>query len=255
MKDREIIIKYLVGTFLLTYLMWGAILVFNNYGYLTPGSIGFWVVYVIGGFSPTIFGALVSKKSGKVSSYKALLIETFKIKQKPHYYLLVLAFFTICFSIPFLFGILKSTMPWYFGILFIFQRIFLGGLEEIGWRYTLKPALERHMPFWLVSIITGSSWAIWHVPLFFIDGMNKGMNFGLFLLGGIAMSFMLGTIYRVSKSIWLCVLFHAMINAFSQVWVSNETVATTLISAGIKIALAVTIVLLYNYKLRKAKLS
>lgn len=250
MKDREIITRYIAGTFLLTYLMWGALLVFNNYGYFAPDSMGFLVLYVIGGFSPTIFGAIISKKSGKVSSYKALFIETFTIKQKPRYYLLVLLFFTIYFTVPFLLGISKSTMAWYFGPLFIFQRIFFGGLEEIGWRYTLKPALERHMPFWLVSITTGSLWAIWHIPLFFIDGMNKGMNFALFTLAAISMSFMLGTIYRVTKSIWLCVLFHAIISAFSQVWVYTDTVATTLIDSSIKIAVAVTIVLVYNHTLK-----
>lgn len=228
--------------------MWGTILVFNRYGYLKTGSIGFLIVYSVGGLASTLFGAYLSQKSGKVSNYKALVIEIFNIRQQLKYYALVLALFVVYFGIPFLFGISKSKMSWYFGLLLIFQMIFFGGLEEIGWRYTFQPALERQMPFALASIFTGCLWAFWHLPLFFMDGMNKGMNFGIFVFGVLSMSFMLGAIYRVSNSLWLCVLFHAMINAFSQVWGSEDTLLDTLIATSIKIICAIVIVSLHNHK-------
>ena len=231
----------MVGTFALTYLMWGAIIVFNSYGYLKVGTVGFWILYPIGGLSSTLLGAYLSKKSNTVSNYKALIKEIFHIKQSLKHYMLVLALFGVYFALPFLSGISENKTSWYWGLLFVFQMIFFGGLEEIGWRYTFQPALERHISFWLASIITGCLWALWHLPLFFISGMNEGMNFYLFAFGVLSMSFMLGAIYRISNSLWLCVLFHAMINAFSQVWGSNgnlvDTLSITVIIATLTIAM------------------
>jgi membrane protease YdiL (CAAX protease family) len=172
-KDKEIIIKYLVGTFLITYFMWGIILVASHFGYLKVNSFGFWIIYTIGGLSSMFFGAYLARKSGKVNNYLSIIKETFDIRQKIKYYGLVFIFIAISFDIPFLFGASENKISWYFLVLLIVRMIFFGGLEEIGWRYTFQPALERHIPFSLASIITGILWAFWHLPLFFMDGMNK----------------------------------------------------------------------------------
>jgi len=246
LKDKEIITKYLIGTFSLTFLMWGIILFFNQYGYLKTGTIAFWVIYCIGGLASTFFGAYLSIKSGKITNLFILVKEMFNIKRELKYYGLVFVFFTLYF---FLFNKPENKMPLYFVLPMIIQMIFFGGLEEIGWRYTFQPALERHIPFTFASIFTGCLWAIWHLPLFFMDGMNKGMNFGFFLINVISMSFMLGAIYRISNSLWLCVLFHAIINAFSQVFILEDEPSNELIficATVTKIICVIIIVHLHN---------
>lgn len=248
MKDKRIITMYLLGTFLLTYIMWGTILICNRFGFLKVGSIGFWLIYPVGGLASTFFGAYLSKASGKVRSFKALFFEAIKLKSYPKNYFFILVLFVVYFGVPFILGTVKNTAPLYIGLLYIFQMIFFGGLEEIGWRYTFQPALERHIPFWVASVITGSLWALWHLPLFFIDGMNKGMNFGLFAISVFAMSFMLGAIYRITNNLWLCILFHAMINAFSQIWIATVSVLVTVITASIEISCTIVIVSLHNRK-------
>ena len=186
------------------------------------------------------------RKKNTVRNYKTLLKEVFQIKQPLKHYMLVLALFGVYFVLPFLFGATEYKMQWYWGLLLVFQMVFFGGLEEIGWRYTFQPVLERHVPFWLASIITGCLWALWHLPLFFIDGMNKGMNFFIFTLGVLSMSFMLGAIYCISNSLWLCVFFHALINAFSQVWASNGNLLNTFIITAITVAVTIAIVTLWG---------
>lgn len=234
--------------------MWGIILLFNQYGYLKMGSIGYWLIYCIGGLASTFFGAYLSIKSGKVGNLINLVKETFNIKQNIKYYGLVFVFFTMTF---FLFNKTEIKMPLYLILPIIVKMIFFGGLEEIGWRYTFQPALEKHIPFSLASIITGILWAFWHLPLFFMDGMNKGMDFGLFIPSVIAMSFMLGAIYRLSNSLWLCVFFHAIINAFSQVLVSEsgsqDDLTISIISAGIKIICVIVIININNERIIKNK--
>ena len=244
-KNKKVITIYLLGTFSVTFLVWGIILICQRYEFIMTGTIGFWVLFSIGGLASTVFGAYLSKKTGKVKSYRGLIGEIFKIKQSPKYYMLILIFFTVFFGIPSKIG---TSENWHTLVLLILQMIFFGGLEEVGWRYIFQPALEKHMPYVFASIITGCLWAIWHLPLFFMEGMNKGSNFGLFAINVLALSFMLGAIYRVSKSLWLCVLFHAMVNAFSSTDVFMESMLSPLIKTIIIFVLSFLIVVLhYHY--------
>ena len=258
MNANQIVKRYLVGTFFMTYSMWGIIIIANQFGYLKFGTIAFGIVYAIGGLASTIMGANISKKSGKIDSYFTLIKEVIAVKQPIKYYAIVLLLFAVSFGIPALRNEMASIKSWYFGIIYIFPMIFFGGLEEVGWRYTFQPALEKTLPFWTSSCITACFWSLWHLPLFFMDGMNKGMNFGLFVIGVFGMSFMLGAIYYVSHRLWLCVLFHAMINAFLQVWVNSQSIqnpfVSTCISAIFKIAVAIIIVVIYKKIIKKQKL-
>ena len=127
-------------------------------------------------------------------------------------------------------GITKE-QAFYYGLLNIPMMIFLGGLEELGWRNILQPELEEKFSFGIASVLTSLIWAIWHLPLFFIAGTSQsGMNFGLFTVMIFGMSFALASIYYVSKSIWLCILFHTIINAFSSIWIINEDILTRVIT-------------------------
>ena len=55
------------------------------------------------------------------------------------------------------------------------------------------------------------------------------------------MSFTLATIYNVSKSIWLCILFHSMINALSLVWVIQDNIEIKTLTTVTMIILAFAI--------------
>lgn len=250
MKDRKIITVYLLGTFGITYLAWWIIVLLNQFGYLKAGTVTFWIIYIIGGLASTLMGIILAIKTKRDRHILSVINTAFYIKQPIKFYGLILLFFIISFGNP------ANIGKWYLGIIFVFYMIFFGGLEEIGWRYIFQPTLEKHFPYWLASAITAVLWAMWHLPLFFIDDMNKGSSFGMFILGVFGMSFMLGAIFRISGSLWLCVLFHAMINAFSQVWKSpsytNNELVSSLILTLIKISISVILVYLFsNRKLRK----
>lgn len=253
MTDKKIIVWYLIGTFLLTYLMWGVIITANHFGYLKFGTFFYMIIYAAGGLAPTIFGYVISKKANRIEGFIPLVKEYFRVKQPLKYYVLMLGFFAISFGIPALMNGATNRMAWYYGFPLILQMIFFGGLEELGWRYTLQPTLEKHLSFFAASLITAYVWALWHLPLFFIEGMNKGMNFWLFVVGVFGMAFSLAAIYHVSKSIWLCVLFHASINAFSQVWAIPNNIQISLLTTLVRIVLAVIIVALSNHMVKSKK--
>lgn len=247
MNGRKIIHIYLLGTFGITYLAWWTIVLANQAGYLKVGTVAFWLVYIIGGLASTLMGIVLAIKTERNKDILSVIKTAFFIKQPIKYYGLILMFFIISFGIPLEIG------RWYYGIIYVFYMIFFGGLEEIGWRYIFQPTLEIYIPYWLASAITALLWAMWHLPLFFIVGMNKGSNFGMFVLGVLGMSFMLGAIYRLSGSLWLCVLFHALINSFSQIWESltyttNEVLSSVILTT---IKISISVILVYIVDNRK----
>ena len=111
--------------------------------------------------------------------------------------------------------------------------IILGGIEEIGWRYTYQPLLEEKMPYEIASICTFISWGVWHYMYFYVTDTLAVVSHGAFLCGLLASCFILGAIYRLTKSLWLCVLYHVMLNVFSQILAApslGQVLITTLIS-------------------------
>ena len=87
-------------------------------------------------------------------------------------------------------------------VLLVFLEVFvftaLG--EELGWRgYALPILLARRRPL-AASIIVGSIWAIWHLPLFWIPGTSQaGIPFGYFALTILASSFVYTAVFRMTQ--------------------------------------------------------
>lgn len=91
-----------------------------------------------------------------------------------------------------------------------FMMLFLGPIEEFGWRGVAQPLLQRHMaPVW-AGVIIGTAWGIWHLPAFFLSGTVYGSwNFFPFLVGNIALAVLVTPIFNASRgSILWPLLFH-----------------------------------------------
>ena len=115
----------------------------------------------------------------------------------------------MCLLSGFRFGLKLYWLP-----LMILAMIFVGGLEEAGWRYITFPFPRKRVGFIASALITGIIWWFWHSPLFLIAGASQfGKNFFVFGIMVIGMSFMLSTIKEVTGSVWLCILCHAIINS------------------------------------------
>ena len=98
--NKSISFKFLTGTFLITYIMWGIILVAKQIGFLEFGTPISKVLIVIGGNAPLIVAYIVLKQQKVITGIKQFAKETFAIKQHYLHYVLLIAFLGLYFGIP-----------------------------------------------------------------------------------------------------------------------------------------------------------
>lgn len=88
--------------------------------------------------------------------------------------------------------------------------VFLGPVEELGWRGLALPVLQRHMaPVW-AAILIGTVWGLWHMPAFYLSGtVQSQWGFAPFFIGNICLSVIVTPIFNASRgSILWPMLFH-----------------------------------------------
>jgi len=99
----------------------------------------------------------------------------------------------------------------------LFVMLFLGPIEEFGWRGVAQPLLQRHMaPIWAGALI-GAIWGVWHLPAFFLSGtVFGGWSFLPFFIGNVVLAVLVTPLFNASQgSILLPMLFHwQLINPF-----------------------------------------
>lgn len=239
MNRKQALSFYLAGTLgqilLVSLIVWllraGEVRV--DYG--TP--IGLFTL-MLGGLSSAIWGGYVSIRYHH-SSFEQLVRDFFQVKQAPLNYLLVLIFIGLDFLPLVLSG--KMIIPtWYLPIILFVKALVFGGIEEIGWRYFFQPTLQEKLPYLVSTLCTFVAWSLWHLFYFYIDGSLTTIHLLPFLLGLLSNCFILSAIYTRTRSLWLCVMTHALINSLSQLS-SAESVWLSLVIKVLIILLAMRI--------------
>jgi uncharacterized protein len=185
--------------------------------------------HAFGGLGPLIASFFTTWIFLKKGGVKKLIAKCFQIK--PLIYLaiallspfilafiaMVMSYFIYNTSIN-LSGLLTTKEFPQFNLLtfFIYNLVFFGFGEEVGWRGFALPRLQNKMNALTASIALTLFWALWHVPLFFYRPGYTTME-----LAGIAGwvfslftgSILLTWLYNSSKaSILICAVFHSTID-------------------------------------------
>ena len=99
----------------------------------------------------------------------------------------------------------------------LFMMLFLGPIEEFGWRGVAQPILQRYVaPFWAGAII-GTVWGIWHLPAFYLAGVVFAeWSFLPFFVGNVVLAILVTPIFNATRgSLLIPMLFHwQLINPF-----------------------------------------
>lgn len=193
---------------------------------LTFGTPIFMIIYAVAGYSPSIAALITMKRyHSKTSEFKSFLKSIINIKQKPLMYLYTI--FTpiilwVAAYISFKIQGENLSMLRYPLSLIIFITPFAiigGGIEEIGWRGYLLPKLSEKFSPTNATLIVGCVWSIWHIPMWFVVGSHQQkLIFIPFAISCIATSFIMTPLFYKTRSIWLCILLHAIDNACSYVF-------------------------------------
>ena len=205
--DKKNLKNYLYCTFGITYIAWGLLAMFTQSHILGLETIIGRTLHILGALGPAIASGFYLKSNN--IKFKHFVFN--KRKNSSIYFIIHLLAILILFSVSSLElnGVSIYLMP-----LFFIQLIFFGGgHEELGWRGILQPLLDKKYTYWQSNLIVGSIWGIWHLPLWFIVGeSHQGFPFILFFIHTLFLSFVLGLLYRQTKSVGFCILFHAFAN-------------------------------------------
>lgn len=224
--DQWRIQEYLLIAFFISWLSWGILIVLtavNIVKFISPIGI---ILFMIGGFGPTISALMCI--DGKLTLRK---IRDFIFQHQKQTFLYfglfaVLEILTIWLSSM----EVNPEMPWYIlPVVFVGCTLFGDGNEELGWRGTLQPLLERTLQkklknstlcFAVSMLCIGIIWAIWHLPLWFVQGSTQqGIPFGWFFLLAILQSFWLGCVYYKTHSVFYCMILHGLSNVLMSFFV------------------------------------
>lgn len=207
--DKRKLIKYISITYAITGICWWGLALLTNNSIVDSSQGIFTLIHVIGGFGPTIAAIMVLPNK----SLRSVLGFVFSCKKRSVWYLLL-----FCLMQGLIIGLASMetnpAIPWFATPIVMFSATFLGGgNEELGWRGIMQPELEKKFSFPIATLITGCVWMLWHVPLWFVVGASQqNMNFVLYAIYGLILSFWLATIYKKTKSIFSCSVFHGFSN-------------------------------------------
>lgn len=246
---KKELLSFFIYTFGIAWASWGIEILLITLGIIKEGSIAYWLLFIIGGNSPAISELLREKKYRTQEEFKVFVKNCIKPVKSIWSYL-----FVTCYTA--LFGIVLyfaqqggNSMPIYMFIPLTIVMLFGGGTEEVGWRGFLQPLFEQKFSIFTSSIIVSFIWGVWHLPLWFISGTSQSQtNFGAFLIGTLALSLTLAVIRDMYKSIFMCILFHCMINAAFNV----AGVVMGFKSNMITLVISLVIYLVYILRKRKA---
>lgn len=106
--------------------------------------------------------------------------------------------------------------------------------EELGWRGYLLPRIACRMGLGTASIGLGLIWALWHLPLFYIDGSGStGQSFPVYTSHVTALSVAMAWLYwRTGRSLLLVMVMHAAVNNTTSIVVSAVPGASNVWTLG-----------------------
>lgn len=116
--------------------------------------------------------------------------------------------------------------PWWIPVVFgIF--VLMQFAEELGWRGYALDHLQQRWSSLFSSILLGSIWAVWHIPMFLTHGFGQHDNhlpFGQFFLTLVLMSiFMTWLQNNTRNSLAPAFIIHSLINLSGEVLPLIET--------------------------------
>lgn len=210
--------------FILAFVIMYGLVGMGKMGIISAESPMFMVLFIIGSWGPTIAAVLTLLIAEKGKGLSKLFSGWGRWKVGFGWYIAALSPFAVSGLVTFVYlVILKGTPPGPQAeitlpsiLTFLFFSIFTGATgEEPGWRAYATPRLQHHLGALGASVVLGVIWAMWHLPLWFLEGTPQyGLPFAPFAISCVAETILLTWIFNNTEgSLAMASLFHFSINA------------------------------------------
>ncbi len=206
--------KFLGYTFAISWISWAVIYIGNTYfNALWYGLPLFWVPMILASLGPAVGAYVVYRESAERIGEKSFFTYLFFRKIDKMAWLVFISYLVWRFGMIWVVFGVDDPLSIIYMLINLPLFLVAGGLEEVGWRAYLQPALEARFKYVLSVLMVGVIWGIWHLPLWLIAGtVQSALPFGMYLLLAIILSVTFTTIYKYTGSVLLCVLSHAWFN-------------------------------------------
>ncbi len=184
------------------------------------------LLFRIGIYGPLLAGLIATIFVSGTQGLKGLFSRIFKwnVSWKWYFYLifiplgisLVSVLVGLILGVP-LEDFFSGGVPLSLILFFFLYQVFTSGLEEPGWRGFALEKLQKRFNAEKTSWILGLVWAIWHYPYVIFLYSDTGffaiiMSLAGFSMAIIAQTFIFTWFYNNTRSIFIAILFHAMLN-------------------------------------------
>jgi hypothetical protein len=104
--------------------------------------------------------------------------------------------------------------PWYGVLPALVPALFIGPVEEFGWRGVALPLLQRRFARLWAGLVLGVVAAVWHTPAFLLSGTKQSAwGYGPYFLGVVAIGVILTPMFNAARgSLLVAALFHFQMN-------------------------------------------
>lgn len=205
--------------FLLTYLVSWICFVAGGVAPMPNGLRG--VVFTLGAFGPAIAALWITGRAGGKRAVAALLGRILHWEVGARWYVFAVGFMlAIKLTTALVLRLAVGSWPRFgaeswaiIAVAIVTSTPFQAG-EEIGWRGYALPRLARRFGLARASLLLGVIWAFWHLPLFFLSGIDKtGQSFPVYVLQVTALSVVAAWLFaRTNGSLLLTMLLHSAVN-------------------------------------------
>ncbi len=217
---RNGLLVFFLLTFACTWIAWLA-----SAELATPGDTGLFglggPVFLLGVFAPAVVALALTLYDEGGAGVARLLVRIGRWQVGARWYLFAIGYMAATMLLAALIHRLVMGEWPTFGdtpLLLMLGGILVSTLaqagEEVGWRGYALPRLATHLGLGGASIVLGVIWALWHLPLFFLDGSGSdGQSFPIYLLHVTALSVTMSWLYwKTDGSLLLVMLMHSSVN-------------------------------------------
>jgi uncharacterized protein len=212
-------------------------------------------LFLLGTFAPAIVALWLAGRAGGREGALALLRRIPEWRVGVRWYVFAVGYLAaLKFAVALVHRVATGAWPrfgddaWYIMLAAILISTPVQAGEEIGWRGYALPRLAARFGFARGSLLLGVIWACWHLPLFFIPGIDKsGQSFPLYLLQVTALSVALAWLYvHTHGSLLLVMLMHSAVNQTKDIVPSAVSAATNPFALSTSLVAWLTVALLWS---------